>query len=568
MSCRAALPGVLLIGLAASACGGGGAPAPAAQTTALGEGMNVLVITIDSLRSRSLATYGYERSTMPSLEAWAAEAVVFPHAYATSAWTFPGVGSLFTGLYPGRHGLDGRERELRNVPTLHGILAAAGYRVPTVAHYPGTPWFRVIDLEPRWENPQTGKRGDLVQWLGSIEARERPFIAWDHWRGSHLPYNPPSPYDTVFGAGADTAAADLVRSYVVIPAAIQAFGPNDRGPVIDQYDATLRWTDGRWGEVQAALEANGLADNTIVVVTADHGEELLEHGLVGHASTTMYAQLFEEVLQIPLMIRVPGATLRPPQCRVSQVDVLPTLLALLGLPIPPDLDGRDLSATMRGAPCPEVPIYAESIQGGFQARGESARTFVWAVRDGDQKLILTRSDEGESRQLYALNDDPEERQDRAAVESETVGRLDALLTALIHRSGGDSYWRDRADAEAFTGRMPTEVLAAPEILDPLDGATLEFESSEGVVAGSWSGSPAASYVIEYDVGEGANRTRGTFEIEGTRYEFGPVPREVWHNLSQFNPWLLRLWHKAAPDKKSPWASFTIAPPATFSPQRP
>jgi len=564
---RSAAHGALFIALVASACGGESNSAPAAPTVAPGKGMNVVVVTIDSLRPRNLATYGYERSTMPSLQAWATNAVVFPHAYSTSAWTFPGVGSLLTGLYPGRHGLDGRERELRDVPTLHGILRAAGYRVPTVAHYSGTPWFRVIDFEPRWENPQTGKRGDLVEWLGSAESRERPFIAWDHWRGSHLPYDPPPPYDTAFGAGADSAAADLVRSYVVIPAAIQAFAPSDRRAVMDQYDASLRWTDDRWAEVQTALEANGLADNTIVVVTADHGEELLEHGLVGHASTTMYAQLFEEVLQIPLMIRVPGAALQPPQCRVSQVDVLPTLLALLGLPIPDDLDGRDLSAAMQGGACPEVPIYAETIQGGFQARDESSRTFLWAVRDGDQKLILTRSDDGDDRQLYALNADPEELHDTALAEPASVDRLEALLITFIDRSGGADYWRGRPDAGAAPRRIATEVIAAPEILDPLDGATLEFESTEGVVAGSWSGSPAASYVIEYDVGEDANRTKGTFEIEGNRYEFGPVPAEVWHNLSQFNPWRLRLWPKAAPDKKSPWATFTIAPPSPL-PQRP
>jgi len=551
-----------------SASGGEQAPAHSAHPEDPGRGMNVVVVTIDSLRSRNLASYGYERETMPFLEAWASGAVVFPRAYSTSAWTFPGVASLFTGLYPGRHGLDARGREMRDLPTLHGILAAAGYRVPTVNHFPNTPGFGTVNLEPHWVNPVTGKGGNLTEWLGSSEALERAFLAWDHWRGSHLPYAPRPPHDTAFGAGTDHPAAEFVRSHVVIPATIQAFGPDDRDVIIDQYDASLRWTDTRWEALLAALEANGLADNTIVVVTADHGEELLEHGLVGHASTTLYAQLFEEAVQIPLMIRVPGAQLQAPQCRVSQVDVMPTLLALMGHPVPAGLDGRDLSAVMRGAPCPEVPIYAESLQGGFQAHDESARTFVWSVQDGDDKLIVTRSAAGDKRALYALDEDPGETDDIAAGDPETLARLTGLLGEFIDRSGGPEYWRGRASDDILPRGTPTEVMAAPQILDPPDGTALAFAATDGVIAGTWTGSPAATYVIEYDVGNAANRTRGTFEVEGNRYEFGPVPAEVWRNLSQFNPWRLRLWPKVAPDKKSPWATFTVTPPASSLPQRP
>jgi arylsulfatase A-like enzyme len=403
----------------------------------------------------------------------------------------------------------------------------------------------------------------MLAWLGSSAARERPFFLWYHYRGLHLPYNPTSPNDSLFGEVPATPGIEQVRQYVVIPADLQNFMPEDRASIVNLYDGELREFDDFWGQLIAALEQSDLLDETLIVLTADHGEELMEHGLVGHASTTTHATLYDEILRIPMIMRAPGEELRAPGCQVSQVDVMPTVLALLGLPIPVGLEGRDLSETLRGAVrCEERTVFAESILGGFQSRGETARAFVWSARTPEWKLIRRRNLDGEeSHELYDLVSDPGEKVDLfgAPDSSAPADLLERALDGYFMAHGGPDYWQEAVVEAPPARRGVTEAAMPPRILFPADGSRLGFDDSEATVAGEWTGSPTARYIVEYDVGVDQFRTTGQVEVVGNRLEFGPAPLDVWNSLVQFNPWRFRVWPQGAPDQKSDWISFTIEP---------
>ena len=524
---------------------------------------NLLLVTVDTFRPDHLGAYGYHRDTTPNLDAFAAEATVFPNAFAVSAWTFPSLVSTLTGVYPPTHGYDARGRTIKEeAVTLQARMRDAGYRVPAISYVSGIPGIDALQVEspPSWPE-RRGRRGwRLLHWLGTSQAREQqPFFAWYHYRGLHLPYRPEPPNDGRYGSIPATPSIEQVLRHSVIPAELQNFMPEDHASIIDLYDGELRDFDDFWAELMATLVENDLLDRTMIMVTADHGEELLEHGLLGHASTTTHATLYEEILRIPLMIRMPGERLRAPICQISQVDLMPTVLSLLGLSIPAGTEGRDLSEVLRGtAVCAESPIFAESILGGFQAREESARTFIWAVRTPEWKLIRRKNLDGdESHELYDLVSDPNEMNDLFGEVHPEASRLGRLLDGYFVSHGGPDYWREAVVEGPPSPGLATEVAASPRILGPASGSSLGFDDTGAILAGEWTGSPTATYVVEYDVGVDHLRTTGQIRVVGTRLEFGPAPLDIWNSLAQFNPWRFRVWPESSPEKKSDWIEFTI-----------
>jgi len=525
--------------------------------------LNVVLLTVDSMRPDHLGAYGYSRPTSPHLDAFAEGAAVFPNAIAVSSWTFPGIFSMLSGVYPARHGLDARGRVFDDsLPTLPSLFHEAGYQVPDLALLTPIPGMRALQVDPRWQRArgETEQGGALLDWLRSSAARQAPFFAWYHYRGVHLPYRPQPQYETLFGRVPSSPGLDQLQEFGVIPAEMQSFSPEEQRYAVDLYDATVRYFDDLVGKLVDLLEATGLDDRTIVVITADHGEELFEHGLVGHASTTQYAHAYDEILRIPLVLKVPGESLSVPECQVSQVDVMPTVLALAGLAVPDEVTGRDLSATLRGAPCHNRPVFAESIEGGFQARDESAESFLWAVRTPEWKLIVRRHMDGDDeRELYDLTNDPAEQSDLFAQEPAVAERLGSLLDDFYDTHGGADYWIKPIEEAPVPRRQASTPASAPQIIVPADDAVLRFQDSGTGISGEWTGSPTARYVIEYDVGEEHLRTTGTFTVIGTSFAYGPIPLELWETLVPFNPWRVRIWPAADPTKKSDWTTFSLDP---------
>ncbi len=292
---------------------------------------NVLLVSLDTLRARSLGSYGQERRTSPRFDALAREGTLFEVAVVQSTLTPVSNMSLFTALYPQRHGVTDLKKPLdtEHISTLPEQLRRAGYATGAVTEdgllQPALGFERGFDDYHENKSPEIGSTTgqiertfqDAVRWMH--DHRTLPFFLFVHTYQVHAPYTPPPPYRGGLGPTDSTG-----------PAA-------DR----DRYEEEIQYTDAWLARLWDGVRELGLDDRTILVVTSDHGEEFGEHGALDHG-----AQLYDETLLVPLVIRAPG--LVPAGERIGEpvalVDLAPTLLDLLGLPALSEAQGESLVA--------------------------------------------------------------------------------------------------------------------------------------------------------------------------------------------------------------------------------
>ncbi len=403
------------------------------------KGWNVVLLSIDTLRADRLGAYGYKvRPTSPHLDAQLASGLTFEAAMAQRAATWPSLASLLTGLYPSGHGVQENGYGFPDdLPTLPETLHGAGYRTGAFlsnmckANHQGWDSFACTG----------GQDGKTIQsalgWARALPADGRPFFLWVHLFGAHNPY-----YN-----GGDLADRELDPGYQgpLGPKKWQLdrimtekvpLGPRDLRHLNAMYDAAVIGSDRLSGDLLAGLSAAGRLGNTLVVVTADHGEELYEHNGYLYHSCSVY----QSTLHVPLGISAPG--LIPPGARVPQtvelIDMTPTLLALLGLPALPEVHGKSL-----------VPYLERPGEGGrgLPAFSEYGDTQLRTVLDQDWKLVFN-PDEVEPvcipnappghypigrLGLYDLARDPHEATNLAAGEKARVAQMVRLLD---HRFSG------------------------------------------------------------------------------------------------------------------------------------
>ena len=414
---------------------------------------NLVVVNVDTLRADHLSLYGYARETAPFLAELAAESAVFEAARSNSSFTRESVGALLTGRLPSRLGRTGWNAAPLTGPHLGTLLAEAGYRTAFLSNtvmlkHPGfTQGFdRVQHLPERWD--LSGAGGALTaQALAFLDEGKEPFGLYLHYLDPHAPYAPPKARLERLGARASPDPLSLYDEAIPGLAELRAdgFGPGEARyeDMIARYDAEIADVDAALRTLFAGLDARGLAETTVVVVTADHGEEFLEHEYLEHGWT-----LYDEVLRVPLLLWAPG---RIPAGRidepVSQVDLLPTLAALLELSVEPfELDGvswvvRD-GAGLRLAP-PSRPQIAELLLG----RRSVLRS---VVHEGWKYIAVHREVVPEQRsahdaanpkrgpwqaapvreQLFDLTRDPQERHDLAAEHPERIEEMAKRLPVL------------------------------------------------------------------------------------------------------------------------------------------
>jgi arylsulfatase A-like enzyme len=418
----------LVAGVGVFACGGEAERSP--------RPLNLILIMVDTLRADHLGYHGYSHATSPRLDSLAEDSVVFLRHTGHASRTGPSVATLFTGLHARSHGVvnslshfDAKGTLDASRLTLAEILSEAGYRC---AGFTAN-----LNVSKRFGFSQGFERYELLNWKKKAQEINRAALDWiEGWRAEADPrppfclylhyFDPHSPYD---------APAPFVKKFV---------SPDYRGRVtgshrqLDEvvagrlelddadllqlralYDAEIRYLDSQLGVLLVALETQGLLDESLIVFVSDHGEEFLDHGSALHGYT-----LYEEQLRIPLMIRHPEIPARRVSRLSRQVDVLPTVLELLGIPIPGSLQGESLVAAMKGEMDPDVedeaPVFAE---GSLRAVKTVA---LDSYTRGDWKLIETRVPEAR-RQLFNLRDDPRERHDRFASEPEVAERMGAEL---------------------------------------------------------------------------------------------------------------------------------------------
>jgi arylsulfatase A-like enzyme len=274
---------------------------------------------------------------------------------------------MLTGRYPLNHGAVILDRRLSlATPTLPTVLAPAGY---TTAGFVSFEFLRRrygFDAGFHHFDDFTTAVGDnneehhlttgpllntkIIPWIE--RNAERPFFLFVHYFDVHYDYDPPSPYDTMFDD--DYVGPDL-RRYSHNPAIHPNMPERHLQHLIALYDGEIRLTDTVLGEVIDAIDRAGVGDDTLIIVTADHGDEFFEHGDRGHGTT-----LYEEVVRVPLLMRWPrglaaGGVIETP---VSLADLAPTIYDLTGVAPPDGMDGRSLAAVMLGEPGAPHPVYA------------------------------------------------------------------------------------------------------------------------------------------------------------------------------------------------------------------
>ena len=377
---------------------------------------NILLFTIDACRPDHFSCYGYSRNTTPNIDKLAKEGALFTNAFSQSAWTTPGMISIFTSLYPPTHDVDAKGKTLKdNVLTLPKVLKGNGYTVPVLPKFVDISnyWHLGFDVVDK-EQVQGAEGEDLLKLLEVY--KDKRFFIWYHHHVLHLPYNPPNPYDEIFrkdivnGTSTDSAAISIVKRQSIIKNGSVNFNDMDKKVAVALYDGQLRQLDDYIGQLMKKMEEWGMLDNTLVFITSDHGEELFEHGFIGHASTSLNAKLYDEIIHIPLIIWWPKKIKhRVVDELVQQIDVMPTILDILGLPIPEGVQGYSLVPSIQGKPANNLrPVFCETILGGYQSTKEMEDIKLRCVRTKEWKLIYTNtltsnvSSEGTGNGKYEL----------------------------------------------------------------------------------------------------------------------------------------------------------------------
>lgn len=423
------LAAIALISIAAAACsdrdGDPAQPFGVAQP-------NVVLISIDSLRADHLGVYGYERGTSPNIDALAAEGVVFENTMSSSSWTLPAHASMLSSLNARVHGLIQDGRQLTDAATLvsevfqrNGWRTAALVSAPYLSHQFGfDQGFDVYDDETiSFANHRRSHSGTTsaelharaLELLDGFDAD--PFFLFLHYWDVHYDYDPPPPYDTMFDPDyeGDVDARGYERSQTVR----HDMDPRDLQHVVALYDGEIALVDAYLGRLFEALKAKGVWDETMVVVTADHGDEFFEHGRKGHRKT-----LYRETLQVPLIIKFPSARWEGQQVAAISglVDIAPTMLEVAGLEALPESNGRSLVPELTGDAPPAV--YFADLHGR-----------LGAVMSDPLKLISGRQRGNPIEQLFDMRADAAERHDLAAQRTDDAQALGMLLDEWIVASG-------------------------------------------------------------------------------------------------------------------------------------
>jgi arylsulfatase A-like enzyme len=379
------------------------------------------MIVVDTLRADHLGVYGYPKSTSPKVDEFAAQSFVFDRMYSQAPWTKPSIASLFTSLYPPQHLVlhEGTENQLADsLTTLAEVLKAAGYRTLAASQNPhvraNTGFSQGFD-EFHGIPGYKSSIGEMVQknmqFLNA--AGEQPTFIYLHFLDPHGPYDPPPALRKKFIGEQQTDNLSVKRGRVAgllkgeFPK--KSIGPADLQYLEALYDAEIHSVDDSIGRILKQLQDHGVRENTLVIITADHGEEFLDHGTIKHGY-----QLFEEVIQIPLIFSVPGGIAgRNQSAIVEHVDLMPTVLDFLGIEAPSELQGRSLRSLLEDpATQTDRTAYIGSSWRGIER---------FAVRQGDWKLI--RNEEQDKTTLYHLDGDPNEQHDVSAAHPEMVQKM-------------------------------------------------------------------------------------------------------------------------------------------------
>lgn len=439
-----------LLFLAAFGVGCGAAP----------ERGDIVLVTIDTLRADHLGLYAYERSTSPRIDGWFESGRVFERAYATEAATAPSVASLLTGRLPQDHGVRLFYQLLEEDVALLPDLLPGEYETAAIVsnvvltdeaigfagrfdHYDD-----FVDeregLRDVFERRAARTTDAALRWVATRRDPERPLFLWVHYIDPHGPYDPPEAWTGAFPVeGHRPLALGRVAEYMVQP------GVDNALEYVADYDAEIAYTDAEVGRLLDGLSQRLDLERALTVLTADHGETMME----GERWFSHGYQVYEPIVHVPLCLRGPGVAPGRVSELASGVDLVPTLLRFAGAAVPSGLPGRDLLAPDGD---PDRVVYSEASAAGQQWR---------AAVQGQRKVrVLVR---GATRTVL------QQRQYDLAREAESgggrpVGLSDPLVARLI----------EEIERDPDAAGIPSEYRAgmqieAPKVAPDLDEKALQ-----------------------------------------------------------------------------------------------
>lgn len=416
------------------------------EPVATNAGVNVLLLTIDTLRADHLSSYGYARQTSPAIDGLAARGVLFDNAFTYWPKTRGSFAAMFTSLYAAQNGLTVRDRDLPDYnQTLAEVLKEAGYSTAAavdngnldraLGFAQGFDRYEQVWLTGETEAERTEQLTSFaVDFLASYDET-KPFFLWIHYVNPHAPYEPPERWlsgfraDDVVPRGPELEAVvgyhGGVNRHLFVP------GESRWGDYIDRYDAEVAFADRQIGRVLDALEESPYRNSTLVVLTSDHGESLGEHDYFfdhGH-------DLFDPSLRIPLILSFPGILPQGEivQAAVSTLDIFPSVLDLAQVSFPPSLQGRSLLTLVRRS---QDRLHDRLF---FQNDRHQA-----GISNGRLKLIFyPETPQTKSRyELYDTWRDPDELLNRYASSEAAVAPLQAELGSFQTRTVA---WQQETD---------------------------------------------------------------------------------------------------------------------------
>jgi len=435
---------------------------------------NIILISLDTVRADHLSCYGYTCSKTPNIDAIASEGTIYRQNFSTGVWTPPGHASMLTGLYVSEHGVYDNKRLSDEIPTIATTLKENGYQ--TAGFVCNSQVGELVGLDKGhdrfvevWKGLETtsiteritkglarrlrGKRGladmgarqtnaELKNWIERHTDKDEPFYAFLHYIEAHNPLAPPRPFNIEYPKGMDIERIKKV-AYNPLICFIEDIPLTDEevGFVIALYDAEIRYLDAMIKGVVDMLKGNGLYDNTMIVITADHGEHFGEYRLWSHV-----ASLYREVLNIPLIIKYPADVphLSEVTAYTQLVDIYPTVMEIAGV------------GAVKGA----------GASGKSLARGKAGEDFhdyVFAEWEGRVPYFIQRNSKG----------------DKNVVDIEDL-KVQMSMTQdknhkLIVKSNGDELFFDVTDGrdtpcdiagnEAARDRLREEIVKRSKVFD-------------------------------------------------------------------------------------------------------
>jgi arylsulfatase A-like enzyme len=369
---------------------------------------NVVLVVLDAAGAHHFGCYGYPRPTTPEIDRIAAEGIVYARAYSPAVFTRSAMASVWTSQYPDQHrvGVDENAGISPQRPTLAELLSARGVYA---AGFIGNPTARSFGLDRGFaefhsiytQRVNVGRvtraeafRQVLPDWFQNHKAGR--FFAYVHYLEPHFPYDPPAPFDTLFGPAAPLSLSqrreldwlNAVNEGRIAPT------PEQIDHLVRLYDGSLTYVDREVGFLRRTLEQAGLWDRTLFILSADHGEGLYEHGWIGHMK-----QVHEEAAHVPLIVRYPRGR-GPAGSRIEEVvsllDLAPTIADALGVAVPPGtFRGHSL---LHGVPGTRVITRNTDLEATYGVTEDRYR-LLYRAADRHQELYDVVADPAERRDL-------------------------------------------------------------------------------------------------------------------------------------------------------------------------